>query len=201
MRQPSFFDADPATAAGVRYATILADPPWRYADRMLRMRSTGNGAAAQYRVLDLDAIARFLETERIASADDAHLWLWTTNAFVEAAHAVARAWGFAPKTLVTWVKGRIADGRLVSHIGQGHYLRNSTEHVVFAVRGTLPPAVRTLPTAFVYPGRWEGRRHSEKPPVIHEWAERMGRGPRVELFARRAREGWDVIGDEVGGTR
>jgi N6-adenosine-specific RNA methylase IME4 len=36
--------------------------------------------------------------------DSAHLYLWTTNAFLCEAHDVARAWGFNPKTLLTWGK-------------------------------------------------------------------------------------------------
>ncbi len=184
-------------AVNVPYATIIADPSWQYGDRMLKMKSTGNGAAAQYKCLPTQAIESFLVDNWISVAVDAHLWLWTTNAFMAEAHRVVEAWGFEQKTIATWVKGRIVDGRLVSHVCQGHYLRNSTEHVVFAVRGKAPARVKNIPTAFIYPGRWKGRLHSEKPPVIHEWAERLFVGPRIELFARRERSGWDAIGDEV----
>jgi len=149
-------------------------------------------------------------------AEDAHLWLWVTNAFMEAGHRVARAWGFEPKTIATWVKGRLDVSfpdlmgttspernqiplvpKLVQHIGQGHFLRNSTEHIIFATRGRCPALVKNLPTAFVHPGRWEGRLHSEKPPTIHEWAEVLSPGPRLELFARRRRPNWDAVGDEL----
>ena len=182
-----------------RYATVIADPGWQYRDKMAAMKSTGNGAASKYKVESLTEILAFPFLNGIQIADDAHLWLWTTNAFIEQAHNVARAWGFQPKTVVTWVKGRIANGVLVQHVGQGHYLRNSTEHVVFAVRGKAPPALRNIPTAFVYPGRWSGRKHSEKPPIIHEWAEKLWVGPRIELYARNLRPGWNAIGNEVTG--
>lgn len=179
------------------FGCIIADPPWAYRDRMLGMKSTGNGAAHWYEVMSVERISDFLAEQCVQVLDDAHLWLWATNAFVEQAHAVARAWGFEPKTIATWVKGRIDNGRLVSHIAQGRYLRNNTEHVVFAVRGRAKPAVRNIPTAFVHPGRWPGRKHSDKPYVIHEWAERMSPAPRLELFARRERAGWTCLGREV----
>ncbi len=183
------------------YSTIIADPSWQYNDTMMHMKSTGNGAAAQYACLSLAQIETFLVDNNITVAKNAHLWLWATNAFIEPAHAVARAWGFKPKTVVTWVKGRLTvkggEAALVQHICQGRYLRNSTEQVIFAVRGSAPPRVRNIPTAFVYPGRWKGRKHSEKPPTIHEWAERLYDGARIELFARRQRPGWDVVGDQV----
>lgn len=196
----TLFDMTPPSSTA--YATIVADPPWKYDDEMRKMKSTGGGAATKYSCLTLAEIAGFLSTEMIKVADDAHLWMWVTNAFVEEGHRVARAWGFAPKTMATWVKGRLVvekDGgtTLVQHIAQGRYLRNSTEHVLFCARGKAIPRVRNIPTAFVYPGRWKGRRHSEKPPVVHEWAERLFVGPRVELFARSRRDGWDAIGDEI----
>lgn len=194
------------------YASIIADPAWQYSDKMGAMKSTGNGAASQYRCMTLSEVNGFpysapgVGVKPIGScpnlfsqfAYDAYLWLWFTNAFAEAAHDVARAWGFTPKTIATWVKGRITpDGRLVQHICQGRHLRNSTEHCLLAVRGRPVRLVKNLPTAFVYPGRWKGRLHSEKPPVIHEWAERFSAGPYLEIFARRRRDGWDAIGDEL----
>lgn len=189
--------AEEGRLTATRYATIIADPPWAYSDKMAKMKSTGGGAATKYACMTVEAIRLFLRTERVEIADDAHLWLWTTNAFIGEALGVATEWGFKQKTVATWVKGRVDGGRLVQHICQGRYLRNSTEHVLFCVRGKAPARVKNIPTAFVYPGRWKGRIHSEKPPVIHEWAEKLWYGPRLELFARREREGWDVVGDQV----
>lgn len=173
---------------------------------MLKMKSTGNGAAAKYRVLSLDDIKQFLRTSAIDVAEDAYLFCWTTNAFVDEAHDVVRAWGFVPKTMATWVKGRLAiqknhgwpdTPKLIQHIGQGRHLRNTTEHAILGVRGKMSPLVRNVPTAFVYPARWPGRKHSEKPPVLHDWSERLSDGPRLEIFARTRRSGWDALGDEL----
>jgi N6-adenosine-specific RNA methylase IME4 len=227
------------------YSCIIADPPWQYDDKMAAMKSTGLGASSQYRTMlfeDICALAdRGLDGDlgtnlRLMGksiADDAHLYLWITNPFLVSGYGqwLCDRWGFKPKTLITWVKGRlavrtttpryigaaragltriqaelfvdpdddelIADGELVQHFAQGRYTRGTTEHVMFAVRGKCPALCHDLPSAFVYPGRWPGRLHSEKPPVIHEWAERLSPGPRLELFARRTRPGWDAVGDEL----
>lgn len=178
------------------FSCVLSDPPWSYDDALEDMVSTGLGAASQYDCMSLDAIGKFLQTESIAVADNAHSWMWCTNAFICEAHDITRQWGFEPKTVITWIKGRLETGRIVHHIGQGRYLRNSTEHIVFGVRGNCPPAVRFLPTSFIYPGRWPGRLHSEKPP-IHKWCELLSPAPRIELFARRSREGWDCRGNQI----
>lgn len=203
-----------------KFGCVIADPPWKYGDQMLNMKSTGDGAAAKYACMSVEDICLLgrcpndngipylkgpLQIMGQEIADDAHLWLWVTNAFMEQGYRVVRAWGFEPKTIVTWVKGRLAtdelklaaDGNLapvlIQHIGQGHYLRNSTEHCIFAVRGRCPARVRNLPTAFIAP-RGE---HSKKPDTIHEWAELMSPGPYLELFARRRREGWTGVGNEL----
>ena len=185
------------------YAVVIADPPWTYSDKMSGMKSTGGGASTKYRCNPTDEIMAFPFVRGLRFADSAHLWLWTTNAFMVEAYRVARFWGLDPKTILTWVKGRLAvvDGRavLVQHICQGRSLRNSTEHVLFASRGKPSVADRTIPTAFVYPGRWKGRKHSEKPPgVVHDLAGRLRpAGRRIELYARTRRDGWDAIGDEL----
>lgn len=213
------------------YACIIADPPWSYDDKMGAMKSTGNGAASQYRTMPFKDICELATPGHLMGqpiAPNAHLWLWITNPLLVQGYAqwLCDAWGFEPKTMITWVKGRlvvraaagsdvrrsrrvytalehdpdddlIVDGDLVQHYAQGRYTRGTTEHVMFAVRGTCPALCHDLPSAFVHPGRWPDRLHSEKPPVIHDWAERLSPGPRLELFARRTRPGWDAIGDEL----
>lgn len=192
------------------FGTIIIDPAWKYRDQKLKMKRTGKGASAHYETTPTAAILALGSPGVLCGfpiADDAHLWCWTTNAFMEEAHQAARAWGFTPRTILTWVKGRLAvqtisDRRravLVQHIGQGSYLRNSTEHVLIATRGKKLFRFHNMPSAFVYPARWRGRRNSEKPAVVHWFAERHSPGPYLELFARRPRSGWTVFGHEVEG--
>jgi N6-adenosine-specific RNA methylase IME4 len=40
-------------------------------------------------------------------------------------------------------------------------------------------------------------RHSHKPEVFHDLIEKGSRGPRLEMFARAKRPGWDQWGDEI----
>jgi N6-adenosine-specific RNA methylase IME4 len=82
------------------------------------------------------------------------------------------------------------DGR-----GVGFYFRNTTEMILFGIRGHL----RTLA-----PGRRQvniiktmKREHSRKPDELYEIVERCSPGPYLELFARGKREGWDQWGNEV----
>ncbi len=181
------------------FTTIVADPPWPYRDKVHagRVRAsqdegyTGTvkgrrGAEGYYRVMSLEEIAALPVASVVA--ENAHLYLWCTNAFLEQAHQVARAWGFQPKTVITWVK----DG-----IGMGSYFRNCTEHVVFAVCGRLPVLRRNQRTVF---HAAKSPRHSEKPEHFMQIVESMSPGPFLELFARRQRPGWTAWGDDVEGV-
>jgi N6-adenosine-specific RNA methylase IME4 len=129
----------------------------------------------------------------IPAADNAHLYLWTTNAFMEEAHQVARAWRFKPKTILTWVKVHQDDPERVSR-RMGYYFRGATEHILFCVRGSLPLNDHTLPTAYLWP---RIGKHSQKPEQFYDLVERASPGPYLEMFARRRRLGWDAWGNEV----
>jgi N6-adenosine-specific RNA methylase IME4 len=128
---------------------------------------------------------------RDLAARNAHLYLWTTNAFIVEAHTLARAWGFKPKTILTWVKVHQDDRARVS-VGTGYYYRGATEHIVFAVRGSLPLQTKeALPTAYLWPRIGQ---HSAKPPAFGDLVEKASPGPYLELFCRQPRIGWDSWG-------
>ena len=183
------------------YTTICADPPWPYSSgralgssKEFRPNSydkptSAPNAAARYGLMSIAAISALT----IPAADNAHLYLWTTNAFMEEAHQVARAWGFEPKTILTWVKMQHANPTVVS-MRMGYYYRGASEHIVFAVRGSLRLKERILPTAFLWP---RIAQHSRKPEQFYALVERASPGPYLELFARRRRLGWDAAGNEV----
>lgn len=180
---------------------MAADPPWPYGDRL---PGGGRGAAKHYSLMTLEEIQRLctqLEFQRIV-ADDAHLYLWTTNSFLDSAFTVARAWGFVPKTVLTWVKARnlTLAGNAIQvgqdprvQIGMGRSFRNCTEHVVVATKGRLLFQEHWRPGVF-FASRTE---HSVKPDLAYEIFEAMSPAPRLELFARAKRPGWATWGDEV----
>ena len=164
-----------------KYRTVVADPPWRY--RSSRPTTAGHRrSVVPYESLSVDQI-RALPVASIA-ADDAHLYLWTTNTHIEHAWGIARAWGFEPSTVLVWCKPP-----------KGHQpfftFNIATEFVLFCRRGSLP-ASRSVERNW-----WEWSRgpHSAKPEAFIDMVEQVSPPPYVELFARRHRLGWDVIGD------
>src|SRR3990167_5442889 len=182
------FSGMAGSAEHKRYRTLVADPPWGYRDKLGGPNE--RGAEGHYPTMTMQEL--YMLPVGTWGLDDSTLWLWTTNAFMVEAHKLAEAWGYTPRTILTWVKGRIEANRLVQQIGMGHYLRNSTEHIVFAVRGKLQPRNHDVPSAFIAP-RLE---HSEKPAAFYDMVERMSPGPYLDVFARKRRLGWDVFGNE-----
>lgn len=183
---------NPSTES-VRYRTIVADPPWPYrsAGEFVKPVSDANKASSVERygsmsMADLYAID-------VPADDAAHLYLWTTNSFMVEAHELAKAWGFTPKTILTWVKTHHDDRDKVS-MKMGYYFRGATEHVLFAVRGTQRLiGADALPTAFL----WPRTPHSVKPDAFYDLVEESSPAPRLELFARVQRLGWDTWGNEA----
>jgi N6-adenosine-specific RNA methylase IME4 len=120
-------------------------------------------------------------------AEDAVLFLWTTLPHLEEAFRVIAAWGFQYKTNLAWVKDKI---------GLGYFVRNQHELLVVATRGDIPsPAPAARPPSVITASR---REHRRKPDEAYELIERMyPELPKIELFARSAREGWAARGNQV----
>lgn len=169
----------PTTLKGP-WGVIVADPPWNYEKRA---DDGTHRAALPYPSMSLDEI-RDLEIPK--PADDAILWLWTTNAHMEHAYGIARRWGFEPKTILTWVKDRM---------GTGDWLRGQSEHCLLCVRGKPTVALTNQTTVLNGPMR----AHSQKPDEFFALVEALCPDRRrIELFAREAREGWEAWGDTNG---
>jgi len=133
-------------------------------------------------------------------ARDAFLFLWTTSAHLldGSSPKVACAWDFEPKTTMVWVKGRPAPGAWpMLHFGMGHYVRGAHELVLVCRRGGARVRRRDVPSVLFAPRS----RHSAKPEELQDIVEQLCPGPRLELFARRLRPGWEAWGDQAAPVR
>ena len=85
------------------------------------------------------------------------------------------------------------DGR-----GVGFYFRNVTELLLFGIKKKSAPN-RTLDPARSQVNliRTMKREHSRKPDEIIPIIESCSNGPRIELFARGDRDGWDMWGNQA----
>jgi len=162
------------------YHVIVADPPWRYEHRIGDETHRGR---TPYPTMTEQQIREL----KVPAAETCVLWLWCTNAYLAdgTAARVAQAWGFEPKTLLTWVKPKM---------GVGDWLRGQTEHAILAIRGR--PAIKDpIPSTLLQAPAGE---HSAKPDAFYRLVEEHCAGRRVELFACTPREGWAQWGADLG---
>lgn len=187
LRSPSEPIALPRTVGG--FSTLLADPPWRFANRTGKV-APEHRRLDRYSTMPLEAILALDVKSTLAA--NAHLYLWVPNALLPDGLEVMKAWGFRYVSNIIWAKRRKdggPDGR-----GVGFYFRNVTELLLFGVHGSM----RTLA-----PGRSQvnmietrKREHSRKPDEQYELIEACSPGAYLELFARHTRPGWTSWGDE-----
>ena len=176
---------------GKKYRTIYADPPWQFQNRTGKV-APEHKRLNRYTTMDLESIMSLPVSE--VAEEKCHLYLWVPNALLPEGLAVMKAWGFMYKTNLVWEKVRKdgqPDGR-----GVGFYFRNVTEILLFGVKGDKN---RTL-----QPGRSQvnlirsmKREHSRKPDEFVDLIEACSYEPRLELFARGNRDGWDMWGNQA----
>lgn len=176
---------------GRRFATVMADPPWRFTNRTGKM-APEHKRLARYETLTLEEICALPVSEHLESA--AHCYLWVPNALLPNGLQVLKAWGFEYKSNLIWHKVRKdggSDGR-----GVGFYFRNVTEIVLFGIRGknarTLAPGRRQVNLFST-----RKREHSRKPDEQYDIIESCSWGPYLELFGRGIRKGWTVWGNQA----
>jgi N6-adenosine-specific RNA methylase IME4 len=161
-----------------KFGTIYADPPWQYGNQGTRA-STGN----HYNTMTLKDICA-MPVESLA-ADNAHLHLWTTNAFLFDAKTVMEAWGFEYRSVFVWVKPQM---------GIGNYWRVSHEFLLLGIRGN---AKRFNEHNHMSWAEMDRAKHSAKPEQVRRTIERVSNGPYLELFGRKQVHGWTVFGNQV----
>ena len=173
------------------FQTILADPPWQFQNRTGKM-APEHKRLNRYGTLTLDDIKAIPVVK--VTTEPAHLYLWVPNALLPEGLEVMRAWGFDYKSNLVWHKTRKdggPDGR-----GVGFYFRNTTELILFGVRGknarTLAPGRRQVNII-----RSMKREHSRKPDELYDLIEACSPGPYLELFARGTRQGWTGWGNQA----
>lgn len=166
----------------MKFDVIAVDPPWPVR-KIIRKSRPNQVAKLDYETMTLDEI-KALPVESIAS-ENSVLFLWTIHKYIEASFDIMKDWGFRYQRLITWDK---KNGMCL--FGFHH----RTEFILFGYRGKLDmyPSRKAFPCLF----SGKSERHSAKPDEFYELAEPFGE-KRIDLFARKKRQGWAVWGNEI----
>lgn len=172
------------------WRTVVVDPPWQP-----EMALTNGGAPKaspqrRYNTMPLDQIIQLRPT----LAKQSHLYVWCLSQHVDWGYELARAWNAEPIILLTWRKPGLGAGRF----------RCNTEHVLVARKGSRHGnpfgsggryQQATAGTCF----EWPRGIHSEKPDAFFSLAEQLSPPARLEMYARKPRDGWTVWGNQSNG--
>lgn len=185
----------------MKYNVITLDPPWPFE---VWSKATGNGRSAEshYRTMtwaDLQSLGSSINS---VAADDCALFLWACRPSQhQALDMVLNHWneGLPKKAqwkykteVFTWVK---TTSKGNPSIGLGYWSRANTEPVFLFTRGKVTRLAKNVPQVIMAPLA----RHSAKPEEMQNRVERLVSGPYLELFGRRRRDGWQVVGNELDG--
>ena len=139
-----------------------------------------------YETMSVEEI-KALNVGRLAD-ENCELYLWTTQKYLPDAFEVLNAWGFKYCQTLTWCK--TPRGK-----GQGGVYTPTNEFLILGRKGKMPKVTRVDTTWFLT--KRPHNAHSKKPEFFQDLIETVSDAPRLEMFARRERVGWDVWGNEV----
>lgn len=174
------------------FRTIVADPPWKYgkwgkASVPNFVGHEPKESQMPYTTMTVKEIAALPVAE--LAAEDCDLYLWTTQKYLPDAFCVMNTWGFKYCQTLTWCKTPMGTG-------QGGLFCPTTEFLLLGRKGKMPKdKARINTTWWNWPRAW--KTHSRKPEAAQAMIETVSDGPRLEMFARRQRDGWTVWGNEV----
>ncbi|HEX4573047.1 MAG TPA: MT-A70 family methyltransferase [Dongiaceae bacterium] len=163
-----------------RHPVLYVDLPWPWESWS---RETGMDRAPMYPTMPLESIRALA----VPAAADCVLFLWATVPLLDEAIQVMKTWGFTYKSQIIWDKERM---------GTGFWARIQHEVLLIGTRGDIPaPAPGTQPSSVI---RAKPGAHSEKPDIFALIIEGMFPTlPKLEMFARKQRQGWTCWGNEV----
>lgn len=163
-----------------QYQCLVIDPPWPI--EKIERDERPNQVGLDYPTMTIEELAA-LPVQDLAG-DNCHLYLWTTHKFLPDALKLAEAWGFRYQCLMTWIK----------NVGFTPFSwMYSTEHVLFCRRGTLPLEKLGMRLDF----HAKVREHSRKPDEFYNLVAQASSGPRLDMFSREARDGFEQWGLEI----
>ena len=177
----------------MKYPVILADPPWHYQNYSTtpgQVHMRARGAARHYPTMTVDQLSAL----EVPVADDAVLLMWAVWPLMVDAFKVITAWGFEYKTLA-WVWVKLNRNSMGLFYGMGNYTRSNSEPCLLAVRGNAPKATaHDIQSVIMTPIQEHSRKPDEQYAKIESLFPNL---PYLEMFARRARPGWDVWGNQA----
>ncbi len=164
------------------FSCIVVDPPWPM-KKIEREERPNQGPTLDYPTMKIKEIGN-LPIEKLADPNGCHVYLWTTHKHLISAFKVFKNWGVKYQCLLTWVKP--------TGMTPFSWMYN-TEHVLFGRIGSLDLEKYGVKLSF----EEKSREHSRKPDIFYDIVRKVSPGPRLDMFSREEREGFESWGAET----
>lgn len=185
------------------YSIVYIDPPWKEEPWS---RDTGLGKSPDQHYSTL-TVEEMLEIPlRSWTAKNGYVVMWVKDNMYPHAFRLARGWDLQYVTvLFRWLKTGESRNQLhlfpieppTPKFGLGRHTRagGCEECWLFRFGNGLPVLRNDIRREFFA----ERREHSRKPDEVAGWiVDLYGDVPRLEMFSRTRRPGWDAWGNEIG---
>lgn len=207
-----------------KFQVIVADPPWSFSDT-LKMSDVARSAVANYNTMTISKIKQ-MPIKEISDPDGALLALWVPSCLLQEGLDVMKEWGFYHKQTYIWVKTKkspffpllkkfakqvIQDGVKKSVLdflhkfdinnalafGMGRLFRQTHEIALIGINNKkIYSLLKNKSQRSV--SLDVNLKHSKKPEYLQNSLELMfPQAEKLEVFARRQKDGWICIGNEV----
>jgi N6-adenosine-specific RNA methylase IME4 len=165
-----------------KYSTIVIDPPWPVESMVLDKWESP--IDEKYPTMSIQQITD-MDIKGMAH-DDCALFMWTTHTYLKDALNIIDAWGFKYHCCITWDK--------VGGFSLCGFHRR-TEFCIYSYKGkmNINQSGEFIPTII----NESKRKHSQKPKIFDELMRTNTSKPRIEIFAREKKEGFDTWGNQL----
>jgi N6-adenosine-specific RNA methylase IME4 len=178
-----------------RYRVLVVDPPWNQGKTGRRKVRPNQTETLDYPTMTKSELLHFPIGDW--ADEQSFLWLWATNSkdretgepILKISFDLLDHWGFKFYTLVTWNKR-------TGPCPFGPY-QIITEHILFGYKGKAKfqrESLGKLQTLFTE----SSTIHSAKPEAFYQQIAEFFNGPRIDIFARQVRDGFDGWGNQYG---
>lgn len=168
-----------------KYQVIVIDPPWEL--KKITHKARPNQVEMDYPMMSISDISNL----KIGELADTNCWcfLWVIQKYLYDSKKILEGWGMNLLLTMVWEKtyGRSAGMPLYGFRWNGEFIL-----VGYKIKPDMWPKRPLIPAVFSA----ENIKHSQKPDRFYKMIEPLGEN-RIDIFARRKRDGWDVWGNEV----
>lgn len=173
-----------------QYNLILSDPPWKQTKGGLRKCRPNQGRYLDYGTLSMESIKDIHKYFADNSAENHVLFCWTIEKFLPQTENMLAELGYKLHARMIWDK--------TNGVAPAFTVRYSHEYLLYCYKGKFTPVSKDYRGKFCTVFREPATTHSTKPECVYNMIEKLYPDTnKIELFARKKRDGWDSWGNEI----